>query len=101
MHRFTNGSMAVPRFFRARALDLSAEHTVEPRSRRMTKAMSLSSTTCETAKVLWVSMMGMGRFSSGTIFWIMWGWFTYDVWLERYPGSPYAYASMSPSSVLL
>ena len=31
---------------------------------------------------------GLGRRSGGMIFWIRCGWFTYETWLDRNPGSP-------------
>ena len=91
------GSMAVPRPARFMDEFLSPVQNMLLRFRRSTKAMSPSSIGCETSMISLAGTLASGRKTTGTIFWILCGMLRYEFWLDKYPGSPYAYGVRSPS----
>ena len=91
------GSMAVPSPARRMDVFFRPVQNMLFRSRRITNAKSPSSIGCERSTVSRAGFLASGRYRTGTIFWILCGMFRYAFWLDRYPGSPYAYGVRLPS----
>ncbi len=91
------GSIAVPRPARRIEAFFRPVQNMLFRFRRSTKARSASSIGCERSTMSRAGFLASGRYTTGTIFWILCGMFRYAFWLDRYPGSPYAYGVRLPS----